>query len=275
MLRFAVISFTLTILALGFTSCDSGENTCDLASSQCGGNVPLLRVVVVDSQGLPLTGVPVRLCYGDCVDGLPGGNSLRNGQPREQVYESHRFGGEGDVYIGGSPYPNPVIDRMLTTVFVATTQRIRFEVLDLRGSVIDVLSDSVHKGNHTYQYQWQPSESVVHGVYQLLVVGEQESDSAYAVYSDVREGYYLNGHLVMPIGFTDTNGGVVVDDPTKFPFLYDGLSEPDRTDETGELLGTIDLGRQATFILGEDSTGLRGYLRTLEDSGNEIELIVD
>ena len=172
-----------------------------------------------------------------------------------------------------SPYPNPFLRIILASVEVEQSQRVRFEVLDLGGMVIEVLADTIQERGRTYQYQWWPSDDILPGVYQFRAVGEFVSLTNWAVHSEVGGGMYLNGHLVMSLGQTDANGALVVDDSTRFPFLYDSLSEVERTTESGNVLGVVDLGREVTIILENEDGWQRGFLRTLADSGNVFELV--
>jgi len=217
--------------------------------------------------------MPIRLCYGDCVDDLPRGLRVGKHQTQGQFNEQQRFGSEGGIFYFAAPYPNPFRGNVSTVVEFVDTQRVRFEILDLNGGLIEVLADTVQEEGHIYQYQWRPSEGILHGVYQFHAIGEVTSDTVYAVYSEVGDGTYLTGHLVISLGQTDIAGELVVDDSTRFPFLYDGTDRIERTDAQGNILGLIDLGRQVTIILEDEDGGQRGFLRALADSGNDFELV--
>ncbi|MBC8423562.1 hypothetical protein H8E07_05520 [bacterium] len=136
---------------------------------------------------------------------------------------------------------------------IAQTSSVRMTILDIEGDEVRLMATAPLPANR-YQWQWDGrDETGTHlpsGVYAVnLEVRPEGSDT---VVLDARKYMLMAildpGHV--SVGTTDAEGRIVLDDKRLFPQLYDARTIA-ATDETGEIIGAVEITSTTRFYLGD------------------------
>jgi flagellar hook assembly protein FlgD len=223
---------------------------------------------VEDTQGNPVPGLHVGLApetsfYQDGKSMEPAGLNEENPPLEHQLRPA---------------YPNPFYPATTLNLILIEPAYVDLTIENIEGTTIRTLVDySLAAGEHHVVWDGMDGDQQLarSGVYfARMTVRQAEGGEAIADMSQAMLLARLDDGDT-GIGVTDGDGRLVLTDQTLFPFTYAANYPFPAHDETGEMIGTIDLTADMRFLLSEEGTNNRMRFNRDVDGSAEFTFVWD